>query len=146
MPLLKPEPFVDAMVNRFVKKRRPVTFELSRETFHGEGTEYIKLYSRDGTMLGQIAYTKAPDGELLLQTIHVEDWTAESAAVERMLKFLDRQAMRLRVKSMRAELYISDARSTDKIEKMKAYGWKPQDVGRMGQRTSFTLVRKLGRT
>jgi len=145
MPLLKPEPFVDAMVNRFAKKRKPVAFELSRESFHGEGTEYIKLYDRDGTLLGQLAYTRAADGELLLQTVHVEDWTAESAALERMLRFLDRQAARLKVKSMRAELYVSDARATDKIEQMKAYGWKPQDVGRMGQRTSFTLVRKIGR-
>lgn len=145
MPLLKSEPFVDSLVNRFSKKRKRVTFELSREQFQGEGTEYVKLYDEEGTVLGQIGYAKSAKGELDLQVITVNDWSEQAATVERLLRFLDRTAARNKVKVLRAELYMSDAKTTEKIEQMKAHGWETQDVGRMGQRASYTLIRRLGR-
>lgn len=143
MAILRGEPFIDSLVNRLVKKRKRVAFELSRETFQGEGTEFVKVYDNDGTVLGQLAFGKGKEGELLLHSLNVDDWSAEAAVVERLLKFFDRAAKRRKATALRAELYISDARSSDKIEKMKAYGWKAQDVGRFGERASYTLVRKL---
>ncbi len=146
MPLLKPEPFAVVLANKFSKKKRKsVTFELSREHFQGAETEFIKLYDKGGTVLGQLAYTKGAEGELNVQVLAVTDWSAEAATVERLLKFLDRAAARKKVKLMRAELYVSDATTTDKIEGMRKNGWQTQDVGRMGQRSSHTLVRRLGR-
>lgn len=144
MPLLQSEPFVDSIVNRFVKKRKRATFELSREEFQGEGTEFVKLYDEGGTVLGQLAYSKGSEGVIILQVITVMDWSAEAATVERLLKFMDRIAARKKAKTLRAELYMSDTKTTDKIEQMKAYGWQTQDVGRMGQRASYTLIRRLG--
>lgn len=145
MPLLKSEPFVESMVNRFAKKRRRVTFELAREQFQGEGTEYVRLYDDGGTLLGQIAFTKGAEGELLLQVITVNDWAPEAATVERLLKFLERTAASRKIKTLRAELYMSDATTTEKIEQMKAHGWQTHDVGRMGQRASYALVKHVGR-
>lgn len=145
VPLLKAEPFVEGLVNRMGKKRKKVTFELSREHFQGSETEFIKLYDTEGTTLGQIAYTMGTSGELHVQVLTVMDWTPEAATVERLCKAVERAAKRRKVKLLKAELYMSDAKTTDKIEGMKAAGWDTQDVGRMGQRSSYTLVRKLSR-
>lgn len=144
MPLLRNEPFVEAMVNRFAKKRKRAAYEISKETFQGDDTEIVKLYDEEGTVLGQVAFVKTNQGEIDLQVITVNDWSKEAATVERLLKFMDRTARLKKVKLLRAELYMSDAKTIDKIEGMKAFGWKTQDVGRMGQRASHTLVRKLG--
>ena len=145
LPLLKPEPFVEGLVNRLAKKRKRATFELSREEFHGEGTEIVKLYDEEGTVLGQIVFAQNPDGSLDLQVLTVNDWSEEAASVERLLKFLERAAAKRKAKVLHAELYMSDAKTTEKIEQMKAHGWQTQDVGRMGQRASYTLTKRLGR-
>ena len=83
-------------------------------------------------------------GELDLQVITVNDWSPEAATIERLLKYLERAAKLRKIKVLRAELYVSDAKTVDKIEAMRANGWETQDVGRMGQRASHTLVRRLG--
>ena len=144
MPLLKGEPFMESMVNRFAKKRKRAAFELSRESFQGEGTEIVKLYDEEATVLGQVAYVTTAAGELDLQVITVNDWSPEAATIERLLKYLERAAKLRKIKVLRAELYVSDAKTVDKIEAMRANGWQTQDVGRMGQRASHTLVRRLG--
>lgn len=143
-PLLRSEPIMESLVNRLVKKRKRAAYEISKESFQGEDTEIVKLYDDEGTVLGQVAFVKTAAGEIDLQVITVNDWTAEAATVERLLRFLDRTAKLKKIKLLRAELYMSDAKTIDKIEQMKAYGWRTQDVGRMGQRASHTLVRKLG--
>jgi hypothetical protein len=143
MPLLKAEPFMEGFVNRTIKKRKRAAFELSREQFQGAETEFIKLYDDAGTIMGQLAYTMEGDGTLNVQVITVMDWGEDAAAIERLLKFVERVAKRKKAKSMKAELYMSDAKTTDKIERMKQCGWEMQDVGRMGQRSSYTLVRRL---
>jgi hypothetical protein len=143
MPLMKSEPFVEGLVNRMVKKRKRAAFELSRDHFQGSETEFIKLYDDGGTILGQLAYNFATDGDLIVQTLTVMDWGDDAATVERLLKFVERIGKRRKAKAMRAELYMSDGKTTDKIEAMKHNGWQTQDVGRMGQRSSYTLVRQL---
>ncbi len=143
-PLLRSEPLVDSLVNRLVKKRKRAAYEISKESFQGDDTEIVKLYDEEGTVLGQVAFVKTSAGEIDLQVITVNDWSPEAATVERLLKFIDRTARLKKVKLVRAELYMSDAKTIDKIEAMKAHGWQTQDVGRMGQRASHTLVRKLG--
>jgi hypothetical protein len=143
VPLLKSEPFFDSLVNRLVKKRRRVTFELTRETFQGQDTETIKIYDEGGTVLGMLVFGKGKEGELILHSLNVDDWSEDAATVERLLRFLDGVAKRRKARTMRAELYISDARSTDKIETMKACGWEPRDVGRFGERASYSLIRQL---
>jgi hypothetical protein len=143
-PLLRSEPILESLVNRLIKKRKRAAYEISKESFQGDDTEIVKLYDEDGTVLGQVAFVKTQAGEIDLQVITVNDWSEEAATVERLLKFMDRTAKLKKVKMIRAELYMSDAKTVDKIEQMKAYGWHTQDVGRMGQRASHTLVRKLG--
>lgn len=143
MPLFKAEPFMEGLVNRMVKKRKRAAFELSREHFQGGETEFIKLYDEAGTILGQLAYTFSADGEVHMQVLTVMDWSEEAATIERLLKFLERVGKRKKAKALHAELYMSDGKTTDKIEEMKKNGWETQDVGRMGQRSSYTLVRKL---
>ncbi|HKZ58685.1 MAG TPA: hypothetical protein VJ547_02400 [Candidatus Thermoplasmatota archaeon] len=143
-PLLRSEPLVESLVNRFMKKRKRAAYEISKESFQGDDTEIVKLYDEEGTVLGQVAFVKTKGGEIDLQVITVNDWSEEAATVERLLKFMDRTAKIKKIKVLRAELYLSDAKTIDKIEQMKAYGWRTQDVGRMGQRASHTLVRKLG--
>ena len=134
---------MEGFVNRVVKKRKRAAFELSREHFQGGETEFIKMYDEGGTVLGQLAYVIGTDGDLNMLALTVMDWGDDAATVERLLKFLERTAKRKKAKAMRAELYMSDGKTTDKIEAMKANGWQTQDVGRMGQRSSYTLVRKL---
>ncbi len=146
MPLWKSEPFVDSLVNRLAKKRKRAAFELSREHFQGADTEFIKMYDEGGTVLGQLAYAPGAEGEINLHVLTVMDWSDEAATIERLLKFLERTATRKKAKLIRAELYMSDGKTVDKIEKMKACGWQTQEVGRTGQRSSYTLVRHLGRT
>lgn len=143
LPLLKAEPFMEGLVNRMVKKRKRAAFELSREHFQGAETEFIKLYDDGGTTLGQLAYTMGTEGDLHVQVLTVMDWSDEAATVERLLKFVERVGKKKKAALLKAELYMSDAKTTDKIEAMKANGWETQDVGRMGQRSSYTLVRKL---
>ena len=145
MPLLKAEPFAEGLVNRLVKKRKRATFELSREQFGGAETEFIKLFDAEGTTLGQLAYQPGTTGELNVQVLTVMDWSPEAATVERLLKAVERAAKRRKAKTVKAELYMSDAKTTDKIEAMKQCGWETTDVGRTGQRSSYTLVRKLSR-
>ena len=143
VPLFKSEPFMEGLVNRTVKKRKRAAFELSREHFQGGETEFIKLYDDAGTVLGQLAYPMGTDGDVIVQVLTVMDWGDDAATVERLLKFLGRVAKKKKAKAMRAELYMSDGKTIDKIEAMKANGWETQDVGRMGQRSSYTLIRKL---
>lgn len=142
MPQLRNEPFPDSFVNRYIKKRKRVIFEVAREEFHGEETEYIKVFDTQGTMLGQLHFASTKR-ELLVQTLAVEDWSAAAAVVERALRYLERVARRRKVKQLRAELYHSDSRVTDKIEALKQLGWRAQDVGKFAQRTSHILVKTL---
>ena len=143
MPLLKPEPFMEGLVNRMAKKRKRVTFEMSREMEGGTQMDFVKLFDDAGTILGQLAYNMGAEQELHVQVLTVMDWSPEAATVERLLRFTERAAKRKKAKVLKAELYMSDAKTTDKIEAMKANGWETTDVGRMGQRSSYTLVKKL---
>jgi hypothetical protein len=135
-----------------MKKRRRAAFELSREHFQGIETEFVRMYvevpleggDEEATVVGQTAYAIDEKNEFNLQVITVNDWSEETAVVERMLKFLEGVAKRKKVKLMKCELYMSDAKTVDKIEKMKACGWDTLEVGRTGQRSSYTLVRRLG--
>jgi hypothetical protein len=138
MPLLKPEPFMEGLVNRMSKKRKRVTFEMSREQEGGVHMEFVKLFDDAGTILGQLAYTVGTEDD-----VTVMDWSPEAATVERLLRFTERAAKRKKAKVLKAELYMSDAKTTDKIEAMKANGWETTEVGRTGQRSSYTLVKKL---
>ncbi|HEX9710282.1 MAG TPA: hypothetical protein VGB42_10005 [Candidatus Thermoplasmatota archaeon] len=142
MPVLRGEPFMEGLKNRMSKKRKRVAFELTKDKFEHEGTDVVRMYDDQGTLLGQAAFT-LDENEMFVQALTVDDWTEEASVVERMVKFLELQAKRRRLKRIRAELYVADARSTEKIEKVKALGWKAQDVGRMGQRTSYTLVKEF---
>ena len=147
MPLMKSEPFADSFSNRFIKKRKRAAFELSREHFQGIETEFVRMYVEhedEATVVGQAAYAIDEKNEFNLQVITVNDWAEDTAVVERLLKFLEGVAKRKKVKVMKCELYMSDAKTVDKIEKMKACGWDTQEVGRTGQRSSYTLVRRLG--
>lgn len=142
MPVLRGEPFMEGLKNRMGKKRKRVAFEMTKDKFAHEGTDVVRMYDGEGTLLGQAAFTIEND-EMFVQALTVDDWTEEASVIERMVKFLENNAKRRRLKRVKAELYVSDARSTEKIEKIKALGWKPLDVGRMGQRTSYTLVREF---
>jgi hypothetical protein len=142
MPVLRGEPFMEGLKNRMGKKRKRIAFEMTKDKFEHEGTDVVRMYDDSGTLLGQAAFTIDND-EMFVQALTVDDWTEEASVIERMAKFLELQAKRRKMKRVRAELYVSDARSTEKIEKIKALGWKPLDVGRMGQRTSYTLVKEL---
>lgn len=124
------------------KKRKRVAFEMTKDKFAHEGTDVVRMYDDGGTLLGQAAFTIEND-ELFVQALTVDDWTEEASVIERMVKFLELDAKRRKMKRIKAELYVSDARSTEKIEKIKGLGWKALDVGRMGQRTSYTLVKEL---
>jgi hypothetical protein len=143
MPLLKPEPFMEGLVNRMSKKRKRVTFEMSREAEGGVHMEFVKLFDNAGTILGQLAYTIGTEEDFNVQVLTVMDWSPEAATVERLLRFTERAAKRKKAKLLKAELYMSDAKTTDKIEAMKANGWETTEVGRTGQRSSYSLVKKL---
>ncbi len=142
MPVLRGEPFIEGLRNRISKKRKRVAFEMTKDKFAHEGTDVVRMYDDGGTMLGQAAFTLEND-ELFVQALTVDDWTEEASVVERMVKFLELQARRRHLKRVKAELYMADARSTEKIELIKKMGWKAKDVGRGGQRTSYTLVKDL---
>jgi hypothetical protein len=142
MPVMRGEPFLEGLKNRMGKKRKRITFEMTKDKFEHEGTDVVRMYDDQGTLLGQAAFTLEND-EMFVQALTVDDWTEEGAVIERMAKFLERNAKSRGLKRVKAELYVSDARSTEKIEQVKKLGWKPQDVGRMGQRTSYTLVKDL---
>ena len=53
-PLLRSEPLVESLVNRFMKKRKRAAYEISKESFQGDDTEIVKLYDEEGTVLGQV--------------------------------------------------------------------------------------------
>ncbi len=143
MPLLKPEPFMEGLVNRMGKKRKRVTFEMSREEEGGVHMEFVKMFDDQGTILGQLAYTMGTEDDLIVQVLTVMDWSPEAATVERLLRFTERAAKRKKAKALRAELYMSDGKTTDKIEAMKQNGWQTTEVGRTGQRSSYSLIKKL---
>ena len=88
MPLLKPEPFFD----RLGKKRKRVTFEMSREMEGGAQLDFVKMFDDAGTVLGQLAYNMGADNDLIVQVITVMDWSPEAATVERLLRFTERAA------------------------------------------------------
>ena len=142
MAVYRSDPFIVSILDRVSRKWKRAAYELSRETFGGEGTDYITMYDGEGTMLGKLAFTIKGD-EIMVQSLTVDDWSESSATMERLIRFIERIARRRKAAVVKAELYVSDARSTEKIERMKAFGWVPMDVGRMGQRTSYTLQKKF---
>ncbi|MEW5760527.1 MAG: hypothetical protein AB1779_07160 [Candidatus Thermoplasmatota archaeon] len=133
------EGFSDRMKG-LVKGWSKVYFEVKEENLPSANKiEVIRMFNKKGRMLGKITYELTPDLTVKIQGFSIDDWSKKENFGHRLLKWYIDHIRKRNFQAIEGGIYSTDARTSDRLDIFKAFGFDVRELGSMAGHTEYKV-------